>query len=214
MPLFRLSFDHRDDFNLGRLRSGPIARLGREMPRRLPLLTPQTFFAEPGLGRADWRKILNNLAAIEIPSAEIIEASLSDTSVTLSLDIERPSLPQQWVKLEKKDRRWTITQAVEFRAEFPRPAVWWSFLPLLPATDSSARNPFPNSKLPAGIRDSITSLVSRLRGVGEIVELDSTDRNQTILVHTSYLPTHSYKLLFTREQGNWRLFSVHYSNDR
>ena len=214
MPWYRLYFNHRQGLNLQTLQNGPISRYATEVPRRQPFLPPQSFFAEPGLLREHWQRVLQNFAVLDLPPAEIIEANDSDLSVTLSLDTDRPSLPHQWVKLQKQSGYWKIIHAVEFRAEFPRPAVWWTFLPLLPETQSSTKNLFPASDIPLETRRSITSLVSRLRGVGEIVELDSTDRHQTILVRTSYLPKHSYKLLFTREQNSLRLFSVHYSNDR
>jgi hypothetical protein len=214
MPWYRLSFHHRQDLDLRLLQNGPASLYGSEIPRRHPFLPPQSFFAEPGLPPEAWQKVLQNFSAIQLPPAEIIEATISDLSVTLSLDSDRPPLPQQWVKLEKKNDRWVILQAVEFRAEFPRPAVWWSFLPLLPPAASASQIDFPDSQIPADIRLSITSLVSRLRGVGKIVAIDSTDNHQTILVRTSYLPKHSYKLLFTRHDDRWRFFSVYYSSDR
>ena len=170
------------------------------------MLAPQTFFAEPGLNRDDWRKVLRNFAAIELPVLEILEATISDRLVNIYADRAKPVLPQQWVKLEKRGGRWQIVQAVEFRAEFPRPGTFWTFLPLLPKPVTPLSNPFPESEIPSATRNELTTLVARLRGVGQLTTLTTT--NNTILARTAHDPWRGYNLTFARLDNRWRLTSV------
>lgn len=207
IPLYRATFDRiRGDFELESLRVNFISRSRYEVPRRHPFLAAQTFFAEPGLNRADWAKLLRNFALLDLPAVEIVEAAYSDRHVNLYADTDKPILPQQWVKLEKQSGRWTVVQAVEFRAEFPRPGAWWTFLPLLPSPTTPPPDLFPDSEIPSSTRRELITLVSRLRGVGQIIYLAS--KNDTTLVRTAHDDWRGYDLEFTQIQNSWRFTSV------
>ena len=207
IPLYRVSFDRiRGDFELDTLRENFVPRRRHELPLRPPILSSQTFFAEPGLAAADWTKLLRNFATIDLPALEILDATLSDRTVTLYADTAKPILPQQWVKLEKQNGQWQIIQAVEFRAEFPRPGAWWTFLPLLPESQTPTPDLFPDSDIPLHTRREITTLVQRLRGVGRITSLAANDN--AIRVRTTHDHWRGYDLEFTRLQDTWRFTSV------
>ena len=126
----------------------------------------------------------------------------------MDLDSERPNIPQLWVKFEKRGGRWQILQAVEFRAEFPRPGAWWTFLPLLPSPQTPTPDRFPASSIPQPVRREIISIVSRLRGAGSIIQVDSTDSGSTIFVRTASDLSSGYILVFARQEGAWRFSSV------
>ena len=220
IPLYRASFDRtRGDFKLETLRESFISKRRYEIPLRSTLLAPQTFFAQRGLSEGEWAKVLHNFGAIDLPAVEILEATLSEKTVTLYADTERPILPRFWIKLESEPASksqqptnvnhgaWKITQAVEFRAEFPRPGPWWTFLPLLPQPTTPPRD-FPNSEIPLATRREITTLIARLRGIGQLTALTSTNSNKTIQVRTTHDHWRGYDLQFTRLQNTWRLTSV------
>ena len=220
IPLYRATFDRtRGDFELDTLRESFIPKRHYEVPQRPPLLTPQTFFAERGLSAREWTKLLRNFSALDLPAVEILEVTLSEKTVTLYADRERSLLPRFWVKLEREPPsgsqptanrnrgEWKISQAVDFRAEFPRPGPWWTFLPLLPAPATPPRD-FPDSGIPTTTRREITTLVSRLRGIGQLSSLTSTNNHQTIRARTTHEPWRGYDLQFTRLQNTWRLSSV------
>jgi hypothetical protein len=207
VPLYRASFDRiRGDFELETLRENFFSSGRHMIARRPPMLAPQTFFAETGLNRDDWRKVLRNFAALDLPALEIIEASLSERLVNLYADAAKPILPQQWVKLERKSDGWRIVQAVEFRAEFPRPGAFWTFLPLLPQPVTPRSDPFPESDIPLATRRELSTIVTRLRGVGKITALSAT--NQMIHIRTSHDPWRGYDLAFSKRAEHWRLASV------
>jgi len=221
IPLYRASFDRtRGDFDLETLRESFIPKQRFEVPLRPPLLTAQTFFAERGLTANEWKKILRNFSTIDLSAVEILDATLSERRLTLYADNERPILPQYWVKLEKKpapndqpaaklnNSGWTVSEAVEFRAEFPRPGPWWTFLPLLPAPTTPPPTLFPNSDIPAATRREITTLIARLRGIGQLTTLTSTNNHGTILARTTHDHWRGYHLEFTRLQNTWRFTSV------
>jgi hypothetical protein len=220
IPLYRASFDRtRGDFQLETFRESFIPKPRYEVPLRPPLFAPQTFFAERGLTEKEWAKVLRNFGAIDLPAVEILEGTLSEKTVTLYADSEQPILPRFWVKLETEpaskkhptanlDRGgWKITQAVEFRAEFPRPGPWWTFLPLLPLPTTPSRD-FPNSEIPQPTRREITTLVSRLRGIGQLTSLTSTNSHEIIHARTTHDHWRGYHLEFTRLQNTWRFTSV------
>jgi hypothetical protein len=207
IPLYRASFDRtRGDYELETLRENFVPHRRHELPIRPPILSPQTFFAEPGIARDDWTKLLRNFASIDLPALEILETTMSDRLVTVYADSHQPVLPQFWAKLEKADAHWKLTQAIEFRAEFPRPGAWWTFLPLLPETP--AADLFPSSSVPLSTRREITSIVTRLRGIGHITSLANTENNSTIRVRTTHDKWRGYLLDFTRIQNTWRFSSV------
>ncbi|MGZ8900497.1 MAG: hypothetical protein ACXW3Z_10420, partial [Limisphaerales bacterium] len=183
-----------------------VPRRRHEVAFREPLLTPQTFFAEPGLGRGDWIKLLRNFSSMDLPALQILEGTISDRLVTLYADIERPVLPQFWVKLEKVNAHWQLSQAIEFRAEFPRPGPWWTFLPLLP--ENAQTDNFPDSFVPLAVRREITLIVTRLRGVGRIASIEMAEINSSIRVRTLHEDWRGYHLDFRRIDNAWRFTSV------
>jgi hypothetical protein len=209
IPLYRASFNRHDEsFAPRQLAENTAIRPAPQLSIRPPILAPQTFFAPAGLAPADWRKLLRNLATIDLPAVEILDANVSEGTVTLDLDSERPNIPQQWVKFEKRGGRWQILQAVEFRAEFPRPGAWWTFLPLLPSPQTPTPDRFPASSIPQPVRREIISIVSRLRGAGSIIQVDSTDSGSTVFVRTASDLSSGYILVFARQEGAWRFSSV------
>jgi hypothetical protein len=107
---------------------------------------------------------------------------------------------------QKQNGQWQIIQAVEFRAEFPRPGAWWTFLPLLRASQTPTPDLFPDSELPLPTRREISSLVQRLRGVGRITSHATS--NNANRVRTTHDHWRGYDLEFTRLQETWRITAV------
>ena len=210
VPLYRASFDRtRGDFALETLRESFVPRRQHELPLRVPIFNPQTFFAEPGLAIADWTKLLRNFSRLDLPAIEIIEAATSDRLVTLYADTQRPVLPQYWAKLQKQNGAWQFSQAVEFRAEFPRPGPWWTFLPLLPETKPSIPiDPAADSAIPVRDQREIISIIQRLRGTGQLTSLAALPHTRTFRARTTHDTWRGYHLDFTRLQNAWRLTSV------
>ena len=207
IPLYRAAFDRtRGDFELESLRESFFPRRRHEIALRQPILSPQTFFAERGLNRADWIKLLRNFSPLDLPAIPIIEAAVSDRLVTLYADIQLPVLPQFWVKLEKAGSNWKLIQAVEFRAEFPRPGAWWTFLPLLP--EKAANSVLSESAAPIAAPREVETIVTHLRGVGQITSLASTNDNSAVRVRTTHDQWRGYDLEFRRKQNSWRFTSV------
>ena len=207
IPLYRLAYDRtRGEFELESFRESFFPRRRHEVTVREPILSAQTFFAEPGLNHTNWIKLLRNFSAIDLPGIQIVEATVSDRLVTLYADIQLPVLPQFWVKLEKAGSNWKLAQAVEFRAEFPRPGAWWTFLPLLP--EKVGKPIHPVSAVPASALSEVESIVSRLRGVGQITSLASIDDDSAVRVRTTHDQWRGFDLKFRRQQNSWRFTSV------
>lgn len=205
IPLYRAAFDRtRGDFDLEMVRESFFPRRRYELALREPIFSSQTFFAEPGIKHSEWSKLLRNFSTLDLRAAQIIEATVSDRIVTLYADSQLPVLPQFWVKLEKAAGVWKLIQAVEFRAEFPRPGAWWTFLPLLPERTAGASD----SVTPMATRREIESLVARLRGVGQITSFVNVDGDAAIRVRTTLDQWRGYDLEFRRKQNSWRFTSV------
>ena len=207
IPLYRAAFDRtRGAFELESVRESFFLKRRHEIALRQSILSPQTFYAERGLNRADWIKLLQNFSAIDLPAVQIIEATLSDRLVTLYADVQLPVLPQFWVKLEKAGSNWKVSRAVEFRAEFPRPGAWWTFLPLLP--EKTAGTNVSDALTPIPTHREIESIVSRLRGVGQITSLATSDNNSAVRVRTTHDQWRGFDLEFRRKENVWRFTSV------
>ncbi|HEX7859509.1 MAG TPA: hypothetical protein VF773_04235 [Verrucomicrobiae bacterium] len=205
IPLYRVLFDRiRGEFELDTVRESFVTRRRHEVALRAPSIAPQTFFAEPGLQKADWATLLQNFAVVDLPASQILEATMSERLVTLYVDSERPILPQQWVMLEKLDGSWQIAKAVEFRAEFPRPGAWWTFLPLLPETAGGSRGFQTGSDIPESRQ--VAEIVPRLRGVGRLNALRLVGKN--VRVRTIHDEWRGYDLEFAQVGGRWRLNMV------
>ena len=210
VPLYRASFDRtRGDFELETLRVSFVPRRRHELPGREPIFNPQTFFAEAALAPSDWSKLLRHFSRLDLPAVQILEATATERLITLYADIQRPVLPQYWIKLKKEDARWQVTRAVEFRAEFPRPGTWWTFLPLLPESPASVSSrQFASSAISTGDQKEVTAILHRLRGAGKPATFAVLPHSSTLRVRTTHDPWRGYHLDFARLQNSWRITSV------
>lgn len=206
IPLYRASFDRiRGQFDLEILRENFVPKRSHELSQRpFPIYSPQTFFADPGLNRADWSKVLEKFARFDLPPVQIIDALGSDSVVTLRADVQLPVLPQSWVLLHREASQWKLRQAVDLRSEFPRPSPWWTFLPLLAETGFQDRYETSTATVPRTHRIAIGQIVQRLRGVGQISSFAALPK-ESIRVTTTHNGWRGYHLDFASIQNQWRL---------
>lgn len=211
IPLVKAGFDRtRGNFDITRLLEGFVPRQPHEFQYRAVPMTPaQTFFAEPGLPPQDWEKLLARLSRLDQIPTQIIAAQVLDKIVTLSLDYRQPPLPSICVALKHNTATYQVDWAVEIRAEFPRPAIWWSFFPMLerPAAGAIAG---AAEKLGGALQINearlLASIILRLRGVGAPVSL-AWD-GQLATVKTAHNGWRGYDLTFRKVANQWRLAAV------
>ncbi len=208
IPVVKASFDRvRGNFDLERVREGFVPRLPHEIEyRAVPFLPLQTFYSDAELRREDWEKLIGQFSRLGRLPDQIIGAQLSDKNVTLSLDYRSPALPSACVGLREVSDSGEVDWSIELRAEFPRPASWWSFLPLLERPSgpvvAQAAESFKAELRPEEKR-ALADIALRLRGVGTPISLKS--EGGAVWMKTAFGGWRGYELTFRKIDGQWRL---------
>jgi hypothetical protein len=213
-PLYRAAFSRGNSFPVESVCEGFAKYQTPEIPlRRLPVCSPQTFFAEPGIKADEWTKLLRTFSTLNLKSCQILGAACTERMVYLQADERGSILPNRWITLkraEPKENSWKVDSAIEYRADFQRPGIWWSFLPLLAPTDFLDRWAFSSTDVTQEERLALGPIVQRLRGVGQIANFSAvTDSStRTIRIQTTHAGRGEYNLDFANLKGTWRLVAV------
>jgi hypothetical protein len=211
IPLIKVSYSRaRGGFDLNWFGEGYATRPSSELKfRAMPLIAPQTFYADPGLAARDWQKLLLEFGRLEELPAEIVDAQVSDDYVTLAADYQEAQLPAFCAGVRMNGTRCTVEWLVELRAEFPRPAHWWSFFPLREKPASAEVTATSEAACKTGSledRLALTELLLRLRGIDTPLSL--VIAGNSAQAKTSATKHFGYNLHFEKVSGTWRLGSV------